>query len=246
MAIKKVQRKRKESDDITHEFLTAYDKNFNCSNIEIKKQFPLNANHQNFYYLTQNPKTNMVFIDGVAGTCKTYLAVYSALELLRDRHVDNIVYIRTVVESSSRSIGALPGELGDKFSPYSMPLMDKLGEIVDTSTSKSLFENDYVKAIPVNFTRGLTFNRCCVILDETQNMTRSEITTILTRFGRHTKYFVCGDSNQADIKDSGFLSVFNAFDTELSREHNIYCLKFDAGDIVRSTILKHITSVLKV
>lgn len=247
MQIKKTARKRSaKKADVTSEFEQEYKKNFDCSNIKLKKQFPLNANHSNFYFLTQNPNVNMVFVDGVAGTMKTYLAVYSALELLRDRHVDQIVYIRTVVESSSRSIGALPGELDDKFGPYAMPLIDKLNEIVDGATTKSLMENNYIKAIPVNFVRGLTFNNSVVILDETQNMTKSEITTILTRFGRNSKYIVCGDANQSDIRDSGFVNVFDAFNTEHSVKNNIYCVEFDVSDIVRSPILKHITQVLKV
>lgn len=245
MTTKKAPRKRKELD-ITKEIAESYKKNFDCSNIYLKKQFPLSDNHAKFYFLTQHPNTNMVFVDGAAGTMKTYIAVYSALELLRDRHVDHIIYIRTVVESSSRSIGALPGELDDKFGPYSMPLIDKLNEIVDVPTQKALFEHQYIKAIPVNFVRGLTFNNSAVILDETQNMTKGEITTVLTRFGRNSKYFVCGDGKQTDIKDSGFDYVYNAFDTEHSRKNNIHCVKFDASDIVRSPILKHITQVLKV
>jgi phosphate starvation-inducible PhoH-like protein len=245
MSTKKAPRKRKEVD-ITNEMSEHMKKNFDCEHLVLKNRFQLTSNQTKFYYLTQNPNTNMVFVDGVAGTAKTYVAVYGALELLKDRHVDQIIYIRTVVESSSKSIGALPGELDDKFSPYSMPLMDKLGEILSLNDSRCLIDNHYIKAIPVNFTRGLTFNNSAVILDETQNMTKSEITTILTRFGRRSKYFVCGDTNQTDIKDSGFKEVFKAFNTDHSFKNNIHCINFDADDIVRSPILKHITQVLKV
>lgn len=247
MQTKKTARKRTpKREDLTKEFETSYKKNFDCSNIVLKKQYPLNANHHHFYNLTQSSRTNMVFVDGVAGTAKTYIAVYSALELLKNREVDQIIYIRSVVESSSRSIGALPGELADKFSPYSMPLIDKLNEITDKQTSNALMEQEYIKAIPVNFVRGLTFNNSVVIIDESQNMSRSELTTILTRFGRNSKYIVCGDANQSDIKDSGFKGIFDAFKTEISEKNNIYCVEFDASDIVRSPILKHITTVLKV
>lgn len=246
MATKRAPRKRKELDDITKDFAEAYNKNFNCNSLQLKKMFPLTDNQTSFYYQSQMEKTNMLFVDGPAGSSKTYIAVYSALELLRDRHIDQIIYIRSVVESSSRSIGALPGELEDKFSPYSMPLVDKLNEILDKSTINSLLEHEYVKAIPVNFVRGMTFHKCAVIIDESQNMNRSELTTILTRFGRNTKYFVCGDGNQSDIKDSGFKKVFELFDTEFSRKNNINCHKFDANDINRSQILRHITQVLSV
>tara|TARA_R110002167_G_scaffold98020_8_gene258386 strand:- start:8269 stop:8835 length:567 start_codon:yes stop_codon:yes gene_type:complete len=188
----------------------------------------------------------MLLLDGVAGTAKTYIAVYTALELLKASKVDHIIYIRSVVESSSRSIGALPGELEDKFSPYSMPLLDKMGEILDKQTITSLMDGQYIKAIPVNFVRGLTFNNSFVIIDEAQNLTRSELTTILTRFGRNSKYIVCGDCKQSDIKDSGFNKVFELFDTEFSRKNDIHSFKFGTEDIVRSPILKHITQILGV
>jgi phosphate starvation-inducible PhoH-like protein len=245
MATKRAPRKRKESD-ITEQFKTEYKKSFDTITIKLKPLPHLTDNQLQFYYLTQNPKTNMVFVDGVAGTAKTQVAVYGAMELLKNREVDRIIYIRTIVESSSKSIGALPGELEDKFSPYAMPLIDKLNEFVEVSTYKALMEQEYIKAIPVNFARGLTFHKSAVIVDEVQNFTRSEITTILTRFGRNSRYFVIGDTKQADIKDSGFKQVLDLFDTEFSRKNDIHCLKFDNSDIVRSPILRHITQILAV
>lgn len=245
MTTKRAPRKRKELD-ITNEIGEHYKKNFDCSSIQLKKLPFLTDNQLKFYYLTQNPKTNIVFVDGVAGTAKTQVAVYGAMELLKNREVDRIIYIRTIVESSSRSIGALPGEIDDKFGPYAMPLVDKLNEFVDVFVYKSLMEQEYIKAIPVNFARGLTFHNAAVIIDESQNFCRSELATILTRFGKNTKYFVVGDTNQCDIRDSGFAKVFEAFDTEFSNKNEIHCLKFDNTDIVRSPLLKHITQVLKV
>lgn len=245
MAIKKAPRKRKEVD-ITPDMGEHYKKNFDVGNIVLKKLPHLTDNQLNFYYQTQGPKTNMIFVDGPAGTAKTQVAVYGALELLKNREIDRIIYVRTIVESSSRSIGALPGELEDKFLYYSMPLIDKLNEMTEVTTYKSLMEQEYIKAIPVNFARGLTFHNSAVIVDESQNFCRSELSTILSRFGRNSKYFVIGDGKQSDIKDSGFKEVFNAFDTEFSRKNEIHCLKFDHTDIVRSPTLKHITQVLKI
>lgn len=245
MATKKAPRKRKESD-ITTEFESAYKKNFDCSNITLKKMFPITDNQTAFYYLSQNEKTNMIFLNGPAGSAKSYIAVYTGLELLKDRKIDRIIYIRSVVESSSRSIGALPGELDDKFMPYAAVCLEKASEIVDKATLNSLLEQEYIKTIPVNFVRGLTFNNALVIVDEAQNLNKSELITILTRFGRHSKYIISGDLNQSDIKDSGFKDIFAKFDTEFSRKNNIHCVNFDTSDIVRSQILKHITQVLSV
>lgn len=247
MSTKKSTPKRKEySSDLEKEFIESYKKNFSFENINLKKHFPFTENQTRCFYAINDPHTNIMMIDGLAGSNKTYMSVYAALEHLKEGKVDQIIYIRSVVESSSRSMGALPGELDEKFSPYTMPLMDKLNEIVDPSISGMLLNQKYIRAIPVNFVRGLTFHDSFVIIDEAQNMNRNEITTILTRFGRNSKYIVCGDSKQCDIKDSGFEKVYQLFDTEHSRKNNIHCMKFNSEDVVRSAILKHITQVLGV
>lgn len=245
MSVKKTPRKRKERD-VTEEFTEHIKKGFDLSNINLKNNYPMTDNQQKFYYMSQNTRNNMVFVNGPAGSAKTHLAVFSALELLKNGCVDKIIYIRSVVESSSRSIGYLKGDENEKFLPYIMPMLDKLNEILSKTDINHLMENEYIKAIPVNFVRGLTFHRCAVIIDEAQNMTKGELTTILTRFGRHSHYFVLGDAGQADIKDSGFIPVYEAFDTDFSRKNDIQCVKFDTSDIVRSHVLKHITQVLRV
>lgn len=246
MATKRALRKKKESGEFQQEFVKAFEKNFNVSNINLKKMFPLTDNHQKFYYLSQQEKTNMIFLDGPAGSMKSYLAVYSAMELLKAGKVDKIIYVRTVVESSSKSMGFLKGDEDMKLAPYVLPMLEKAWEITDKHTVNQLLELEYLKAIPVNFARGLTFNNSAVIFDESQNATRGELTTILSRFGRGSKYFILGDTKQADIKDSGFEKVMNLFDTDCSSKNNIHCMDFDVNDICRSAILKHITQVLSV
>ena len=87
MAIKRATRKKKESD-ITEEFEQSYKQKFDCSNIKLRKQFPLTHNQTSFYYKSQEEKTSMLLLDGVAGTAKTYIAVYTALELLWRVHLN--------------------------------------------------------------------------------------------------------------------------------------------------------------
>jgi phosphate starvation-inducible PhoH-like protein len=186
----------------------------------------------------------MCFVDGLAGTAKTYIAVYAALEMLKDETVEKIVYIRSVVESADKSLGSLPGEIDDKFGPYAMPLMEKVTEIAGPGTCGMLKSKGIIDTIPVNFVRGLTFNNTCVIVDEAQNMTKGELTTILTRFGRNSKYIVCGDTKQADVKQSGFTGVFNKFSTPDCQDAGIHTVKFGNEEIVRSKILRFICDKL--
>ena len=144
-------------------------------NFRIKKPFHFNENHKQFYDCLKQDNTNMVFMDGPAGTAKTYIAVLAALELIKEQKTKGITYIRSVIESASRSIGALPGEVDDKFLPYAMPLIEKVKEVTEDSTCAMLQAHNIIHAVPVNFVRGLTFNDSVVIVDEAQNLTYGEL-----------------------------------------------------------------------
>lgn len=211
----------------------------------IRKPFHFRPKHAEFYNIISDRTTNMALVDGPAGTAKTYIAVYAALEMLRvQEDIEKIVYIRSIVESADRSLGSLPGEIDDKFSPYMMPLVEKVTEICGPGTCTMLKSKGLIDAIPVNFVRGLTFNKTCVIVDEAQNLTKGELTTIMTRFGRKSKYIICGDCNQSDIRQSGFKDVFDKFSGNDSETQGIYTIKFGLNDIVRSKILRFICQKL--
>ena len=211
----------------------------------IKKPFKLNNLQQEFFDTIINDTTQMSFVDGPAGSAKTYIGVLAALRLLSERKIKNIVYIRSIVESANRSMGALPGEIEEKFKPWSAPLVDKLEEIIDPGAQSTLMSKGYIKCIPVNFTRGLTFRESVVIVDEAQNMTKDELTTVLTRFGEDSRYIIVGDSLQSDINGkSGFNKIKEAFNSDECRDKGIFTYNFTDEDVVRSKILKFIVSRL--
>ena len=212
---------------------------------EINAKYKLTPTHKSFTELCFNSSTNIAFVDGPAGTAKTYCAAYTALHMLKSHRVDEVVYIRSIIESASKSMGALPGEVDDKFLPWTLPLQEKLSELIQPSTITTLFETNTVKAVPVNYVRGLTFKDSVVIVDEAQNLTRSELITILTRFGEDSKMIVIGDTLQSDINGrSGFEDIFNTFDDKESEENGVFCFKFTHDDIMRSEMLKFIVKKL--
>lgn len=212
----------------------------------ITQKYNLTEVHDSFLDICFKEKCKMSLIDGPAGSAKTYLSVYIALQLLRTQKIEEIVYIRSIVESASKSMGSLPGEVEEKFLPWSLPLVEKLNELLDGSTINTLMSEGFIKCHPVNYTRGLTFKNACVLVDEAQNLTREELTTILTRFGHESKYIVIGDSQQSDIGNkSGFKSIYDAFNTEESVDFGINVFTFTENEIVRSEILKYIVKVLQ-
>jgi len=213
---------------------------------DVKQKYEITPIHDQFLETCFKDNCKMAVVDGPAGSAKTYLSVYIALQLLRTHKVQEIVYIRSIVESASKSMGSLPGEIDEKFLPWCFPLFEKLTEFIDKSIASSLIAEEYIKCVPVNYVRGLTFNNACVIVDEAQNLTQVELTTILTRFGEGTKYIVTGDTQQSDIgTKSGFESIIRGFNKKESYDHGIYTFKFDEVDIVRSEILKYIVRVLQ-
>jgi len=213
---------------------------------DINQKYEITPIHEQFLETCFKDECKMALVDGPAGSAKTYLSTYVALQLLRTHKVQEIIYIRSIVESASKSMGSLPGEVGEKFLPWCFPLFEKLNEFLDKTMSTSLITEEYIKCVPVNYVRGLTFNNSCVIVDEAQNLTQGELVTILTRFGENTKYIVTGDTQQSDIGNkTGFAPVINAFDDKESYERGMYTFKFSEVDIVRSEILKYIVSVLQ-
>jgi phosphate starvation-inducible PhoH-like protein len=160
--------------------------------------------------LLQNKTTKLVFISGPAGTAKTYTSILAGLTLLNHKRVSEIVYVRSLVESSDNKLGFLPGEMDEKMSPYIQPLIDKLEELLPKHDIDKLKKEERIHGFPINFLRGLSWNAKCIIADEAQNMTKKELITLITRVGEFSKLFICGDPDQSDINGkSGFVPTMN-------------------------------------
>ncbi len=214
------------------------------------RELPWTEKQKALIELIHDKKTKIVFLSGVAGTSKTIVSAYCALKQLQERKVSDIVYVRSVVESASRSMGFLPGSMEDKLDHYVTPLADKMEELIKPSDFTKLLQDERIKALPVNFLRGASYNAKFVIADECQNFTMhpAEITTILTRIGNFSKFIFCGDPMQSDLKGhekSGFKPMFDLFNNEESQEQGIYCVELGKEDIMRSEILKFIVEKLE-
>jgi phosphate starvation-inducible PhoH-like protein len=243
-------RKGKKNDEPKYKEIEDLEKSLKTKkweyDFDVTNKYQFKDVQNQFLEAIQSDNSHVAIVDGPAGTAKTYLAVLAALKLVSKRMIENIVYVRSVVESANKSIGSLPGEIDEKFAPWAMPLNDKLEELVSPAVIKNLISTNVIRCIPVNFLRGLTFRNSFVIVDEAQNLTLSELTTILTRFGHNSKYVIAGDSLQADIgKLSGFNKILSAFTSPECVDKGIHTFKFTENEIVRSEILRFIVSRLK-
>ena len=220
---------------------------------QLKSTFKVNnlrltENQKVFLSLALQEKTNIMFVSGPAGSTKTYMAVYSALRhLSADQDLD-LLYVRTVIESAEKGLGALPGDIEDKFNPYMMPLEDKLMEMMPKTNTdrRDMLESGRIQAMPINYLRGASWKDKIIVADEAQNFTFKELTTLVTRLGVNCKLFICGDFMQSDINGkTGFRKMFKIFSDEESQKKGIHSFSFTKEDILRSPLQKFIISKLE-
>lgn len=132
---------------------------------------------------------------GPAGTGKTYLAVAWALKEVLSKTRRKLVLTRPVVEAGE-SLGFLPGDLGQKISPYLRPLYDAMEALLPYETVKRMEDSRIIEIAPLAYMRGRSLNNCVVILDEAQNTTKEQMKMFLTRLGEGSAAIVTGDITQ--------------------------------------------------
>ncbi len=181
---------------------------------------------------------DVVICAGPAGTGKTYLAVGWAVGLLRSGQVKKIVLVRPAVEAGER-LGYLPGDLVAKISPYLRPLFDALSEIMDPDTVKKYMENDIIEILPLAYMRGRTLSHACIILDEGQNATTSQMKMFLTRMGMNSKIVVTGDLTQTDLPRTIRSGLADAVH-RLRDVEGLAIVYLDQADIVRNPLVTRI------
>lgn len=199
-----------------------------------------------FIDLALDKQSKLIFVSGPAGTAKTYLTVQAALTMISDKRVSDLIYVRSVVESSDSKMGFLPGEVSEKMAPYLEPMMDKLEELLPKNQIELLKKEERISGFPVGHLRGRNWNAKVIIGDEAQNMTFKEILTLITRTGEFAKIFILGDPEQSDINGkSGFIKMISVFDDDESKENGIHVFRFDDDDIVRSGLVRFIAKKVK-
>ena len=212
-------------------------------------QFPWTEKQKEFFRVALDPSTNIVFVNGPAGTAKTLLSVYCGLQLLNMKATNDIMYLRSAVESSDKSLGYLPGDANEKLRFYNLPFLDKLEELLTESSAQKLEEQKRVSMFPVNFARGMNWKYKCIILDEAQNSSIKEIITVLTRMGEGCRCFVLADPMQTDLKNGnaqgGFEGLSHIFSDEESVNMGVYSFSFSEEDIMRSELVKFLIKKLR-
>ena len=238
-------RRKKKPEIVNEDEIEKIRKSLTKTNIKLKK-IALTEKQTQLLKIIFDNDSKIIFISGPAGTSKTYVAIYGALQLYNMNNERGITYVRTIAESGEKSLGALPGEMAEKINPYMMPMNEKLDELLIPGQASTLKEKEIVKGMPINYLRGASWRDEIVIADESQNFTFKELTTLMTRLGEGSKLIICGDPMQSDINGrSGFADMYSLFNDDESKEKGIHTFHFGPEDIKRSEILKYVISKIQ-
>jgi phosphate starvation-inducible protein PhoH len=198
---------------------------------------PLTENQKGFF--ESYNKTKVALLHGVAGTGKTYIAIYHALKEVLDKgnQFQRIVIVRSAVPS--RDIGHLPGDEKEKTEVYTEPYVEICGDLFDRNDAyQRLVEQKAIQFMITSFVRGITLNNSIIIVDECQNMTDMELNSIMTRVGHKSKMIFCGDFRQTDLYKKSDMSGLKKFMAIADMMPSFKTFEFNVDDIVRSSIVK--------
>ena len=79
-------------------------------------------------------------------------------------------------------------------------------------------KEEKIELVSLAHFRGRTFDNSVVIVDEFQNLTRSQLAMSIGRLGKDSKILFCGDSYQIDLKDKNW-SAYHDMSKLVNSEH---------------------------
>ena len=146
------------------------------------------------------------FIVGKAGSGKTLLACQVALDMFFKRQIDKIIITRPTV--STEDNGFLPGSEKEKIEPWIVPIKSNMRKIYNKPLILEKMEKEEkIELVSLAHFRGRTFENSIIIVDEFQNLTRSQFRMALGRLGKNSTMIFCGDNQQIDLKDKNYSAI---------------------------------------
>jgi len=209
---------------------------------------PKTDNQKLFHTKMGDFNTQLVLCHGIAGTGKTYVSIYKALQdiLRRGTPYTKLIIINPTVDVGNEDkLGFLPGELSAKIQQYNESTFTILDKIIGKDKAGKMIQDGKIEIGVLNFLRGVNLENCYVILDEAQNVSSMQIKTLMTRISENCKMIIQGDMSQCDkfkangvtaYEKSGFYDAW----FRLKEVEGVSHMAFDREDCVRHPLVKRI------
>ena len=190
-------------------------------------------------------KQKNLYMYGAAGTGKTFIGMYLALQQILDERsaYDKLYIVRSLVPT--REIGFLPGDHEDKAELYQIPYQNMVRymfKMPDDASFSMLYANlkaqETISFWSTSFLRGTTLDNAIVLVDEMQNLNFHELDSIITRLGVNTKIIFAGDAAQTDLLKTNERNGILDFMKIIQGMDEFEMVEFGIKDIVRSGLVK--------
>lgn len=191
-------------------------------------------------YLNSLRDNDVTICIGGAGCGKTMVSVCYGLFLLANKDIDKIVITRPMVNAKGEAdLGALPGDLVEKFSLFSLPMVDVFERMLGKERLDEYIDKGKIQMLPLGYMRGVSMYRTYCLADEMQNSSVTLAKLLVTRLGEGSKIVACGDPMQQDfLGESGLNYLANS----LENIQGAGIIRMSDSDIVRHPM---ITKMLK-
>lgn len=196
---------------------------------------------------------DLILTLGPAGTGKTWIACEHAIEQLKNNKLKKIIITRPIITLEGEDIGFLPGDINEKFSPFTSHIYEYFKSEFSTREIDSLIRQGLIEAAPIGFLRGRTFDDTFIIADEMQNSSPKQLLMLLTRLGENSKIVIAGDLTQCDLplekqEENGLKNLLdnlkNYYESFYDMmKDNIIIIEFDIDDCKRSPFVKKIVDI---
>lgn len=189
----------------------------------------------------------IVIASGPAGVGKSFVAIARALELIKANNTpySKIIISKPAIEADEKH-GFIPGDLREKMEPYVASSLDIIDKLIGNANRVKMEELGFIQIQPLAYIRGSSIDKSILIMEEAQNMSPSQIKTLLTRIGFNSKFIISGDLDQSDryqnVVQSGLYDAIQKH----KNIPEIGFVQFSDDEIVRNPIISKILANYKV
>lgn len=183
-------------------------------------------------------KGRNLILSGAAGSGKTFIALYLALQELIKNRKKRLVILRSVVPT--RDIGFLPGTQEEKEAAYLTPYIGVISEIFKNNPTlfTSFLKSGTIEFLTTSYIRGITLKDAIVVVDEFQNCNFHELDSIITRIGKGSRVIFSGDYYQSDFTNRKEKEGISEFLKIIESLKHFKKIEFTWKDCVRSGMVR--------
>lgn len=182
--------------------------------------------------------------NGLAGSGKTYVALYYALKALEKGQCEKIVLVKSVTTLDQEDIGFLPGDFQQKLDPFMYSYFGNIDKLIGEEWRKRLVKEGKIQIQPLAYIRGINIDNAVCIIDECQNLYLDAFKSIITRIGENSSYIILGDCEQIDKKNKSRSILKQILDLFQGSDF-VGTVEFKPEDCVRNPLIPKILDKLK-